>query len=168
MKILSLLSFALLFGLNAPASEKGGHKPLPLESTAMSIAIKRTQFLTEHKPNPAAKYYMYLFTASWCSPCRSLMPKIIEEYPKMMVGRHMEVILVSFDDSPEEARAYLRKYNAPFAAVMYNAEPPDALPGLPPDVNAIPHVIVVDASGKFVYRGHGLRYAEWKKRTVQE
>ena len=165
MKIISLLSLAFLLGAGVNASDKAALEPIPVEDSAMSIAIKRTQFVTEHKPNPAAKYYMYLFTASWCSPCRALMPKIIEEYPKMMVGRHMEIILVSFDDTEDEALTYLRKYDAPFATVMYNVEPPHSLPGLPPDVNAIPHIIVVDSAGKFIYRGHGLRYSEWKQRT---
>lgn len=139
--------------------------PPPTESTPLSVAIENTPFITEHKPNPHARYYMYFFTASWCSPCRAVTPKIIAEYPAMMRNRHMELILVSFDDTPEQALAYLRKYHAPFAVIMYTSLQELALPGCPADVNAIPHIVVVDNHGRLIYRGHALRYAEWKDRT---
>ena len=50
----------------------------------MDAAIEKVQFITEKKPTPNAKYYMFFYTASWCSPCRAVMPKIIDEYAKMM------------------------------------------------------------------------------------
>ena len=132
----------------------------------MDAAIEKVQFITEKKPTPNAKYYMFFYTASWCSPCRAVMPKIIDEYAKMMADEYMEVIIISFDDTVEEALAYLQKCNSPFAAVMNNSAEPGKMPGCLTDVCSVPHIVVVDSTGKFIYRGHALRYSEWKKRTT--
>ena len=165
MKHLFLLISAL-FSVTAVAAQNTDLQPVPQAVTPIAAAIEKTPFITAHKPNPAASYYMYFFTASWCSPCRAVTPKIIAEYPAMMTNRHLELILVSLDDTPEKALDYLRKYNAPFAAVMLTSLKQFPLPGCPSDMDVIPHIIVVDAHGNFIYRGHALRFAEWKERTA--
>lgn len=167
MKILSLLA-ATLFASASLSAQSAAPEPKAFAPTPMAHAIENTPFITTHKPNPRADYYMYFFTASWCSPCRAVTPKIIAEYPAMMTNRHMEVILVSLDDTPEQALAYLRKYNAPFAAIMHSSLKDVALPGCPSEITAIPHIIVVDNHGNFIYRGHALRFSEWKSRTTPE
>ena len=168
MKRYALLPlFSLLMGTSLASEPAAPQAPaVPAVATPMAEAIERTTFVTAHKPNPHAKYYMYLFTASWCSPCRALMPKILAEYPNMVKDNQMEVILVSFDDTEADALIPVNKFAAPFALLMYNTEASAGMPGLPPGVEAIPHIIVVDSSGNFIYRGHGLRYAEWQKRTA--
>lgn len=168
MKRYALLPlFSLLMGTSLASEPAAPQASIVRDAESpMSLAIARTCFITEHKPNPNAKYYMYLFTASWCSPCRALMPKIVSEYPNMIKDNQMEVILVSFDDTAEAALDHLRKFSAPFSLLLYNTEASSGMPGLPPGVDAIPHIIVVDSSGNFIYRGHGLRYAEWQKRTA--
>ena len=165
MKILSLLA-ASLFASASLSAQSAAPEPTAVAPTPMAHAIVNTPFITTHKPNPRADYYMYFFTASWCSPCRAVTPKIIAEYPAMMTNRHLEVILVSLDDTPEQALAYLSKYNAPFAAIMLPTLKTFPLPGCPSDMEAIPHIIVVDSHGNFIYRGHALRYSEWKERTA--
>ena len=147
-------------------AQEPAQQAAPVLPSKMTAAIKQTQFITEHKPNPYARYYMFFYTASWCSPCRAVMPKIIAEYSRMMTNRYMEVIVVSFDDTPEEALAYLSKCQAPFAAVMNNSAEPAKMPGCLTDVCSVPHIVVVSANGDFVYRGHALRFAEWQQRTA--
>ena len=164
MKILSLLVASLFASASHSAQSSASASPPAAQST-MAHAIENTPFITTHKPNPRADYYMYFFTASWCSPCRAVTPKIIAEYPAMMTNRHLEVILVSLDDTPEQALAYLNKYNAPFAAIMLPTLKKFPLPGCPSDMGVVPHIIVVDAHGNFIYRGHALRYSEWRSRT---
>ena len=165
MKIFSLLAAACLL-CSCATAQTPDLQPAPSSVTPLSQAIENSPFITTHKPNPHAQYYMYFFTASWCSPCRAIMPKIIAEYPNMMQGRRLEVIVVSFDDTAEQALAYLNKSKAPFAALMFTSLSQFPLPGCPADVNAIPHIVVVDALGNFIYRGHALRFAEWKSRTT--
>lgn len=158
--------FLLLTSISvASAAQEPKLSPPPAQDSPMATAIENTQFITEHKPNPRAQYYMFLYTGSWCSPCRAIMPKIVAEYSQMMTNRHMEVIVISFDDTPEAARAYLTKSNAPFAAVMNDSPEPAKLPGCRTDVYSIPHIVVVDSAGQFIYRGHALRYSEWKRHT---
>lgn len=140
---------------NAPAAATA-------PASAMAKAIEQTNFITAHKPSTEAKYYMFLCSASWCSPCRYVMPKIVKEYPNMMANKDVEIILLGLDRSPEFTRKYLEKYNAPFAALQYKSDEGLKLPGFPRDIMGIPHIVVVDAEGKLLYRGHAMRYADWK------
>ena len=134
-------------------------------STPMAAAIKQTTFVTNAKPCTEAKYYMYLASASWCGPCRAVTPKLVQEYPNMMANKDVEVILLSCDRTPEAAKKYLEHYKAPFAGVMYGSPEALKLPGCPTDIHGIPHIVVVDAYGKMLYRGHGLRFADWKQQV---
>ena len=134
----------------------------PAAATPMAQAIESTTFLTDKKPDTGAKYYMFLASASWCGPCRAVTPRLVQEYPNMMADKDVEVILISCDRTKEKAVEYLAHYNAPFAAVMYGSPEAKALPGCPQDIYGIPHIVVVDANGKMLYRGHGMRFADWK------
>ena len=61
----------------APKTEKKVKKS---DSSAVKAAIEDIEFLTDNKPSKKAKYYIYLHSASWCSPCKALMPEIVKEY----------------------------------------------------------------------------------------
>ncbi len=143
------------------AQEPAPAKAAPA-ATPMAQAIEKTAFLSGNKPSTEAKYYMFLASASWCGPCRMVTPRLVKEYPNMMANKDVEVILLSCDRTPEEALKYLAHYNAPFAAVMYGSPEATALPGCPTDIHGIPYIVVVDAQGKMLYRGHGMRFADWK------
>ena len=165
MKLFTALA-ASAFAACSLFAQDSASAPAVAAPTPLAQAIQNTPFLTAHKPDTQAQYYMYFFTDSWCAPCRAVTPKIVEEYASMIADHYMEVILVSFDDTAEQALAYLSKYNAPFAAILFSSLPANPLPGCPADANAIPHIVVVDAHGNFIYRGHALRYSEWKERTA--
>ena len=69
----------------APKAEKKVKKgkkdedsPLP----AVKAAIQELDFVSG-KPSDKAKYYIYLHSASWCGPCKALMPEIVKDYKKM-------------------------------------------------------------------------------------
>lgn len=134
-------------------------------SSPMATAIEQTTFVTDVKPSTEAKYYMFLASASWCGPCRAVTPKLVQEYPNMMANKDVEVILLSCDRDAAAAKKYLEHYKAPFSAVMYGSPEALKLPGCPTDIHGIPHIVVVDAHGKLLYRGHGLRFADWKKQV---
>ncbi len=166
MKLANFLLCMLgCIGAIATAQEPVKTEPAPTaEAAPLSIAqaIENTTFVTTNKPSTEAKFYMYLASASWCGPCRMVTPRLVREYPNMMANKEVEVILLSCDSTPEIARKYLEHYKAPFAAVMYGSEAAKALPGCPQDIHGIPHIVVVDANGKMVYRGHGLQFSNWK------
>ena len=134
-------------------------------SGAVGKAIEKIDFITEHKPNTQAKYYMYLCSAYWCGPCRREMPNIIAEYEEMKKDNHVEIILLSCDHHVKGALQYLDLFAAPFAAVMYESEARKQLPGAPDDIRGVPHIYVVDADGNFVHRGHGSTSKSWREYT---
>lgn len=165
MRMMNILLSMALAPIAATAQEAAPQPPSQEQVTApspMATAIAQTSFITNKKPSTKAKYYMYLASASWCGPCRRVTPALVGEYPNMMANNEVEVILLSCDRTPEAAQKYLEHYNAPFAAVMYGSPEAAKLPGCPTDIRGIPHIVLVDASGKLIYRGHGLRFAEWK------
>ena len=166
MKIFHLIPALLAFTAVA-AETTTSEQPAPAATTQattpMAQAIARTTFVTDVKPSTEAKYYMYVCSASWCGPCRMVMPRLVAEYPNMMANKDVEVILLSCDRTPEAARDYMKHYNAPFATLMYTSPEAAAMPGFPNDIVGIPHIVVVDAYGRLLYRGHGLRYKDWKQ-----
>lgn len=112
-------------------------------------------------PNNRAKYYIYLSSASWCGPCKALMPKVVAQY-KAMKKKKVEVILISCDSSIEEGRKYLQHYKAPFCGVMAGEAADKNLPGYKA-ASSIPYAIVVDKKGKVVTAGNGASIFEtWK------
>lgn len=136
-------------------------------STAVGKAIEKTNFITEHKPDTQAEYYMYLHSALWCGPCRREMPKIMAEYEAMKKDHKIEIILVSHDQSVKAALQYLDIFSAPFAAVMYLSDERKALPGAQEEVKGIPTIIVTDAQGNVVHQGHASTFVDWKKFTAK-
>lgn len=113
-------------------------------------ALKKVDFLSG-KPSSKARYYAFLHSASWCGPCRAIMPKIVEDYKKLK-GKKVELILVSGDKTKEEAKAYAKEYKVKFPVVMpANVA---AVPGYK-GASSYPSAIVVDRYGKVIKEGHG-------------
>ena len=112
-------------------------------------------------PNKKAKFYIYLSSASWCGPCKALMPKVAEQY-KAMQKKKVEVILISCDRTIEEGRQYLQHYKADFCGVMAGEAADKELPGYKA-ASSIPYAIVVDKKGKVITAGNGASiFADWK------
>ncbi len=98
------------------------------------------------EPNPKAKFYIYLQSASWCGPCRAEMPKIVEMYPEMSKAK-VEIILIGCDRDKGAAQEYLKSFKAPFPGVMEN-EGKD-LPGFVQS-SGIPHATFVNSKGQLI------------------
>ncbi len=112
-------------------------------------------------PSKKAKFYIYLSSASWCGPCKALMPKVAAQY-KAMQTKTVEVILISCDRTIEEGRQYLQHYKADFCGVMAGEAADKELPGYKA-ASSIPYAIVVDKKGKVITAGNGASiFADWK------
>ena len=128
---------------------------------AVKAAVKDIEFLTDDKPMANAKYYVYLHSASWCGPCKALMPQVVKDYKKMK-KKKIEVILIGHDNTPEAAKAYLEHYEAGFPCILHSNPAVNTLPGYSP-AGSIPQATIVDAQGNVLYSGHGKGVLDWKK-----
>lgn len=137
----------------APAAEETALPVLP-------AYFKNIQFLTG-APSMEADYYIYLFSASWCGPCRAIMPSFVEQYPEMKANK-VEIIFISVDDSAEEAKAYIEHYNAGFPGLYVRTKEVKELPSLIIP-RGIPTATILDANGKVLFNGHAAKALNWKE-----
>lgn len=158
MKMLYFLSLALIGALSLNAQEQS-------TTCIVGQALEKTAFVTQRKPDTSAQYYMFLHSASWCGPCRSTLPKIIAEYAEMRRDNRLEIILISHDYTFEKAQRYVNEAAIPFAALWYRGQERKAVPGAAENVIGIPCIIVADAAGKVVHRGHASSFIHWKNFT---
>lgn len=168
MKPLFLLTCVLMSTLSLNAQEQSrqamGADSITAKST-MARAIEQTTFATETTPNPQAAFYMFLHSASWCGACHHTLPKIIAEYAKMQQENRLEIILISHDYSIEKLLRYVNEADIPFATLWYKANNRKSIPGAAENVIGIPCIIVTDAHGNVVHRGHASSFIHWKTFT---
>lgn len=153
-----MICAALLSGLllNQVGSAQGTDAETGVRTDALSPVAAA---LSELKPvcgtlNKEADYYIYLYSASWCGPCRAVMPRIVSLYKdSISKNKRVEIVLFDFDRSEEEARRYVGHYGANFCTVMGENPLVDKLPGAY-QVRGIPHCIAVDKNGKRIFSGH--------------
>lgn len=85
--------------------------------------------------------------ASWCPPCRVEQPDLNEAYDEL--GKQVTFVGLNIRDaSPDNARAYVRNFEVPYASV-YSADGAALLPfagTLTP--KSIPSTVVLDAEGR--------------------
>lgn len=99
-----------------------------------------------------AKYYAFYHSASWCPPCRSFTPKLVEAYNKQGDKKKFEVILVSSDRSEDAMIAYMNDAKMPWPALDFDkgkkfAGKADYSYG------GIPFLAIFDQDGKIVSQG---------------
>lgn len=72
-------------------------------SSPVGKALEKADYLTKDRPNTKARYYLFLYSASWCGPCRREMPHVVRTYRKIRQSDDVELVLFSADKT-EEAR----------------------------------------------------------------
>jgi len=132
------------------------------DTSVVANALAQVHYL-KGQPDPNAKYYIYLHSASWCGPCRMEMPHIVDSYKKFKeLG--FEIILFGHDGTDGEAVAFAERYNAEFPVLRDVPELASKVPGYK-KVTRVPRIIVVDRSGKEIVETHPVRFFyndQWK------
>jgi len=135
-------AFFLALGLSLPAA-------LPL------AAVESDQRGVAHAwEGPSAGYTVLDFAASWCTPCWSVLPRLEKfavEHPEI------RVVAVSVDDevSGRDLLVSRLKLTIP---VLWDERHRIAERYRP---DGMPHTVVLDRSGKVVYRHTGSAAKEW-------
>lgn len=153
ISIARLVVFALLFCCLCQAKEK---------AVRTSGFFDKSEVFTKAQPKKSAKYYIFIFSASWCGYCPPVMKAAVEAYPEMK-RRGVEVILMDCDDTVEKSEEYVKKYNAPFPAVcVKEAQAFRELLEGSGFTGAVPFVVYVDDKCNIIFSGHGLKVKDWK------
>ncbi|RDX85334.1 putative nucleoredoxin 1, partial [Mucuna pruriens] len=88
------------------------------------------------------------FSASWCGPCRRFTPTLVEVYNEVAPKGDFEVVFVTADEDDESFNSYFSKM--PWLAIPFSdSETRNRLNELF-DVRGIPHLALVDETGKVV------------------
>ncbi|MCX7993906.1 MAG: TlpA family protein disulfide reductase [Fimbriimonadales bacterium] len=94
------------------------------------------------------------FWATWCGPCRTALQELKEKLPAIREQWKDDLMLVtiSFDQSPDDAKAFLERLGLWEAGVhLWAGE--DAIAGAAFGVQFIPTVFIIDPNGVVVWRG---------------
>ena len=122
----------------------------------MSVAAKKLQscdFLLNKDFKKNAKYYLCLFSASWCGPYCAEMQRIAKTYAETLKDDpDVELVHFSCDRDEDKALGWAKEYGVEFPVVKSKG-------GNPLDLHArgIPHLFIVKADGTIVEEGHPMK-----------
>ena len=152
-----VLAFAMSFG-TAYGSEDGlvgSRKRVMRTVTKHNVAdkLRTCDFLVNSSYKKNAKFYLCLFSASWCGPCRAEMPRIAKTYAETLKDDpDIELIHFSRDRNDEKATAWANEHNVKFPVIGPNGGNPLDL-----HTSGIPHLFILKADGTLVEEGHPMR-----------
>lgn len=159
---MKLALMSLAFAAATLCGSANAQEPAAPVPAAVPARLDTMQYISDARPAADARFYMYLSSASWCPPCRAIMPKIVDEYAAVRAAGG-EIILLCFDRTPQAGSAYVKKYGVKFPAIMadYQTVGQIGLPGFTPP-RGIPHVIMVTPAGKVLHAGFGASLLDWR------
>ena len=104
-----------------------------------------------YEPGTEPEFFVFYFSASWCPPCRTYTPRLVNFYDKRQgteEGRRFEVILIGEDDDQEAMLQYMKEYGMNWIAMEFEERGIRGVPMNP--VRAIPALVIVDREGRVV------------------
>ena len=136
-----LLLFGVLFELHAA-------------NFSMNSLSKQLCYASGKKVDTATalankKYIALYFSASWCGPCRSFTPKLVDFYKKVGKKQRLEVILVNSDKTADAMTQYMKSSKMKWLAIPFD-DPARKAVKTSFKVRGVPTLIILDNKGKVV------------------
>ncbi len=136
------VTLALMDGVSTakPKGEKTSKVSLPEDLLNAAGKVVSSETLS-------GKYVGLYFSASWCPPCRTFTPKLVE-FHKANKDK-FEVLLVSADNSEKAKANYMKTYMMPWLAVKHQSIAANLLVKKM-GVSGIPFLVILDPDGSVV------------------
>lgn len=147
MKKTALLAVTLCFlGLTASAQESNNGKQLWAKSVLNEDApeLVVSEWISD-QPDMEGKFVLVDFWATWCAPCKRVIPKL-NEWQEKYADRL--VIVGLSDESADKVKSMTEPEIRYASAVDPEARLKNEL-----EVRGIPHVILISPQGKVVWEG---------------
>ena len=142
--------------------EARADKPTSKQSRGMTPVAQKLEaagYFTESKARPGAQYYIFICSASWCGPCRALMPQVVKEYEdNMKRDKSVSMVLLGCDSDVPAAQKYIEHYKTDMPGVLKSAVNFENAP----QIAGIPWYFILNSEGALVSSGAGPRVLEWK------
>lgn len=141
-------------GFLVSTAQGADNKAIPVQNApgAVGQALAKVKPLSGPKAKQNAKYYLCLYSASWCGPCRKEMPQVVKVYNKEIKSNpDVELVLFSRDQNPADAKKWLSSAKAKFTVLAPKDQ--SKIPGAQ-SPGGIPHMYIIDADGKVLKEGY--------------
>ena len=139
-----------------PKQSKAMREVKPAAAPVCNVVAEKLQgckFLMNGQFKQNAKFYLCLFSASWCPPCRREMPRIAKTYAEMLKDDpDIELIHFSCDQNDEKALAWAKEHDVKFPVVKPKGGNPLDL-----QTSGIPHLFIVKDDGTVLEEDHPMR-----------
>ena len=104
------------------------------------------------------------FWATWCPPCRQMIPELKKVYDKFK-GRNVEILAISLDEGgAETVKEFVEKSAINYTVLLGDREISKKFG----QINAIPTSFIIDKQGNIRDKHIGFRNAEDMERIVKE
>lgn len=142
----TMIKSLMKIGLYQPDTTSLPQVTSPVENVIFSDSNGKSINISNLK----GKVIFINFWATWCPPCRAEMPSINQLHTRFKNNKNVVFIMVDADGKPEISGTFMKRkgYDLPVYTMASNV--PDSM-----FTGSLPTTIILDKSGRIVYKGIG-------------